>query len=59
MRVYQFKDVSVRPKLQAIHTVFSFMKALNFDQSAATAAAAMKLAQKVDNLYNSTAYCEF
>lgn len=47
MRVYRPKDVYVRSKLQAIHTIFVFVKALNFDQSAFATAAAVNLVQEI------------
>ena len=45
MRLYQLKVVDIKSKLQAIHVVFVFMRALNFDKS--VCAVGLKLAREV------------
>jgi hypothetical protein len=50
MRLYHSEDVYVRSKLQAIHVVFLFMRALSFDKS--VCAVAMNLARDVIHTYN-------
>ena len=50
MRLYQSEDVYVQSKLQAIHVVFLFMRALNLDRS--VCAAAMNLAHDIIHTCN-------
>ena len=50
MRLYQSHNLYVRSKLQAIHIVFLFMRALNLDRSVCSAA--KNLAQEVIHTCN-------